>query len=341
LPLKAYRKNGEERQPMPSLPRLFADLEAQGTLVPWLCQGFSSIVLRGNAVGLIISTDGMGFPTVIEWVSMDRVTVDDSSGVGRWFIDGRSVSRMDIVHIPWVTIPGRTLGLSPIEAYASTILAGTSAQAYGNDWFAGGGFPPSVFKNTQKTIDAEAAASIRARLVQSIRRREPLVTGNDWDYTPITIPPEQAQFIESQKLSATQVANIYGIDPTEIGGEAASTLNYVTEETRQIRRAADARPYLTRFERAAASWLPERQYVKFTTDATVRADLKTRWEVHQIRHAMGATSIDEIRATEDEPPLPDGQGQTYGPAPAPAPEPTPVTPPRLSAVPSERKGNSE
>lgn len=318
LPLKAYRKAGDERMPMGKLPKLFADLETDGRTVSWLSQGFGSLVLRGNAVGIIVNNDGQGAISQVDWVSMDRVHVDDSTGAPRWFIDGRSVSRMDIVHIPWVTLPGRTLGLSPIEHYAATVAAGTSAQGFGNDWFAGGGFPPSVFRNTEKVLPPDAAQSIRARLVASIRRREPLVTGKDWEYTPITIPPGEAQFIESQKLSANQIAAIYGIDPDEIGGEAANALTYSNEESRQIKRVANMRPYLVRFEHAFASWIPRPQYVRFNTDAVIRADMKTRWEVHKIKHDIGAASVDEIRATEELPPLPNGQGQTYGPAPAPA-----------------------
>lgn len=338
LPLKGYRKIGEDRVPMVNLPPLFANLEADGRLVPWLCQMFSSLALRGNAVGLIVNIDGRGLPGQVEWVSMDKVNVDDSTGVGQWFIDGRRVSRLDIVHIPWITVPGRTLGLSPIEYYAATINAGVSAQSFGNDWFAGGGFPPSVFRNTEKTIPDGAAQRIRARLTQSIRRHEPLVTGKDWEYTPVTIPPEQAQFIESQKLSANQVAAIYGIEPDEIGGEAANSLTYTNEESRQIKRCSNMRPYLVRAERAFFSWLPERQYLRFNTDAVIRADLKTRWEVHQIKHTIGAANVDEIRATEDESPLPDGKGQTYGPPKAPTSgPPTPDTPRRLSAVPDDRK----
>lgn len=323
LPLKAYRKTGDTRLPMGVMPKLFADLEAEGRTVSWLSQGFGSLVLRGNAVGLIINTGSGGALTHVEWVSMDRVHVDDSSGAPHWFIDGRPVSRLDIVHIPWVTLPGRTLGLSPIEHYAATVAAGTAAQGFGNDWFAGGGFPPGVFRNTEKVLPPDAAQSIRARLVASIRRREPLVTGKDWEYTAVTIPPGEAQFIESQKLSANQIAAIYGIDPDEIGGEAANALTYSNEESRQIKRVANMRPYLVRFEQAFASWIPRPQYVRFNTDAVIRADMKTRWEVHKIKHDIGAASVDEIRATEEMPPLPDGQGQTYGPMPAP----TPASPP--------------
>ena len=307
LPLKAYRKIGEERQPMPTLPKLFADLETAGQLIPWLCQGIGSLVTRGNSVGMIVATDGFGFPTNVVWISMDHVFVDDTTGVGQWYIDGRRVSRLDLVHIPWITLPGRTLGLSPIEYFALTINAGLDTQQYGADWFRNGGVPPGTFKNTAKTVSPEAAETISDRLVAAIKRRRPLVHGSDWEFTPVAIPPEQAQFIETQKLTANQVAAIYGINAVEIGGEPPNGLTYSNETDRHaMQRLANIRPYLTRFERAFASWLPDRQYVKFNGDAIVRADIKTRNDVYKIQREIGLMSINEQRALEDLPPVSGG-----------------------------------
>ena len=335
LPLKGYRKIGDDRQPMPNLPRLFADLEKDGLLVPWLSQGFSSVVLRGNAVGLKVGTDGFGFPMNVVWVPMDRVFVDDSTGVGQWYIDGRKVSRLDLVHIPWITVPGRTLGLSPIEYYATTINSGIDAQQFGGDWFKAGGVPPGTFKNTQKTVDREDAEKISARLTSMIRKRQPLTYGNDWEYNPISIPPEQAQFIESQKLTANQVAAIYGLDPTEVGGEAANSQEYTTEEFRQTKRLANIRPYLARFERAFASWLPNAQYVKFNGNAIVSADIKTRFEVYKIQNEIGFASVNEQRALEDLPPVDGGDARV----PAQTKQQPPDAARRLSVIPNQEAQN--
>lgn len=307
LPLKAYRKVGEERQPQPDLPKMFADLEADGMLIAWLSQAITSVVIRGNAVGLIASTDGFGLPTNVAWLSMDRVQVDDSSGVGIWYVDGRRVARRDLVHIPWITVPGKTLALSPIEYYAATIGLGLDTQEYGADWFRNGGIPPGKFKNTAQVITPEAAQTIGERLLSSMRAHRPLVYGSDWDYEPISIPPNQAQFIETQKLTANQVAAIYGINPVEVGGEPPNGLTYSNETDRHtMQRLANIRPYLTRFERAFASWLPDRDYVKFNADAIVRADILTRHQVYQIQRQIGLLSINEQRALEDLPPVAGG-----------------------------------
>ena len=333
LPLQAFRKAGDERIPV-TLPKLFADLRTDGKLVPWLGQATSSIVLRGNAVGLINATDGFGFPTLVTWVSMDRVYVDDSSGVGNWYIDGRPVSRLDLVHIPWITVPGRTLGLSPIEYYAATINAGLDSQSFGTDWFKNGGVPPSVFKNVKQTVTDEQSSKVRAKLVQSIRRREPLVTGSEWDFTPITIPPEQAQFIETQKLSANQIAAIYGIEPTEVGGEAANSQTYTTEELKQISRAANMHPYIFRLEEAFQSLLPNRQFVRLNIDAKIRADIKTRHEVYEIESRIGLRSLNELRTLEDLPPVPGGNVHVP-PAPAQPAAGNPPAPNQENGSPDE------
>jgi len=306
LPLHGFRKIDEaRREKLSSLPQLFKSLADTGTLPSWLSTSVNSLALRGNAVGLITRRDGLGFPLEVVWISMDHVSVDDQiPGQPAWFIKGRRVDTSDIVHIPWFTLPGQTLGLSPIEAFALTVEGGLQAAQYGVDWFRAGGVPPGTFKNTKLEVAEDKAQQIKARLVRAIRSHEPIVYGADWEYHPITISPEQAQFVESAQLTANQVAAIYGIAPEEVGGKAANSLTYANEEHRQTTRMHNLRPWLVRLETAFSALLPLRQYVRFNVDAVIRADLKTRHEVYKIDLETGIRTIDEIRALEDLPPKP-------------------------------------
>jgi HK97 family phage portal protein len=190
--------------------------------------------------------------------------------------------------------------MSPIEHFAKVISAGLSAQEYA-DVRRGGGLPPSVLKNNERTLDPAQAEQVQSRLIAALKRGEPFVTGRDWDLTAVTIPPNHAHFIETLKLSANQTAAIYGIDPTEIGGEAANSLTYSNEEHRQINRAANMRPYIVRVEKAIDRLLPGPQFVKLNTDATIRSDIKTRTEVVGAQIKDGRKSVNEARALEDEP----------------------------------------
>jgi len=334
LPLDAFRKVDSLRQPMGSLPQLFKLLDDEGDLNDWVFTALTSLALRGNAVGLVTVRDGMQFPVMVAWLPMGEVHVDDENPMRPiWYWKGRRLVTDDVVHIPWFKIPGKTLGLSPIEQYALTISSGIQAQQYGNDWFTAGGVPPGRFKNTAKTIDQKDADEIKARLVTAIRTRRPLVYGADWDYDPYVIPPEQAQFIETMNLTANQVAAIYGLDPTEIGGEAANSQQYANEEHRQTRRMQDLRPWIVRLERKFSSWLPDRQYVRFNVDAVIRTDLKTRHEVYRIDREIGLHNTDELRAFEDLPPLPNGEGKDYTPLAQAAQEALPAAPEQLALPP--------
>jgi HK97 family phage portal protein len=311
LPLKAYRRTPNKREPM-KLPALFQFLADEGTLVDWVTSAVLSLASQGNAIGFITSRDDEGIPTAVMWRPRSEFTVDDSSVIGRalWHWRGRQVDREELLHIPWLTIPGRTLGLSPLEAAQLTVESGLKAQEYGNDWFAAGGVPPGTFKNAKQTVNQEDAAKIKGRLVRAIQSHEPIVYGSDWDFNPISIPPEQAQFVESQKLTANQVASIYGIAPEEVGGEAANSLTYSNEEMRQTTRLANLRPWLVRLEWGFSNVMPEWQYVKFLADAVIRADLKSRHEVYKTDREIGLMSINEIRALEDLPPIPGGEEYT-------------------------------
>jgi HK97 family phage portal protein len=315
LPVDAYRLDGGARQEL-SLPQLLArqdDLGGPG-LVTWMGQAAYGLA-TGNAVGWINDTDGYGYPVDVTWLHWSQWTYDEYGK--QWTVLGQQVPSSRLVHIPWIVPPGKRLGLSPIEHMASIICAGMSAQDYA-DLRRGGGIPPAVLRNTQKTISPDAADVIKKRASASFAKGEPFVTGNDWDLTLMSIPPNQAQFVETLKMSANQVAAGFGIDPTEVGGQAANSLTYSTEELRQINRAANMRPYLTRIERGLSRLMPSKQYIRLNVDATMRVDIKTRTEVVGAQLADGRLSVNEARQLEDRLPVPGGD---FHNVPAPSAEP--------------------
>jgi HK97 family phage portal protein len=304
LPVMSYRRVGEDRiQVPPHL--LFRGLDEDGRpgAVSWLGQAFYGMATRGNAVGWVNEADSFGLPISVSWLGHGDWSFDEQTR--QWYVMGRPVGSSNILHIPWIVPPGKVLGLSPIEHFAEVISAGLSAQEYA-DVQRGGGAPPSILKNNAKVLEPGQAALVRERLVSSLRKHEPFVTGADWDFSTVAIPPNHAQFIETLKLTANQTAAIYGIDPTEVGGTPGGSLTYNTEELRQINRAANMRPYIERFERAINRALPDGRFIKLNTDATVRTDVKTRTEVVGEQLKDGRLSVNEARALEDRTPVKGG-----------------------------------
>jgi hypothetical protein len=193
-------------------------------------------------------------------------------------------------------------------AFALTISAGQEAQRYGTDWYASGGFPPGVFQNNELEVDNEQAAIIRKMLVTTMQNRQPLVYGRDWDYTPITVPPSEAQFIDAMQLNATHIAAILDLPPNRLGGKSGDSLTYSTVEQNQLQVIEALRPWLVRLERSFSELLPSRRFVEFNTDALLKTDLKTQAEIAQIERDIGLRSVDELRALRSLPPIPGGAG---------------------------------
>jgi HK97 family phage portal protein len=328
LPLQGYRKVGDERRSI-ATPALFANPSIFGGAYEWVQRALVSLLLRGNAYGLVTSVDKFGYPSQVEWLHPDDVTLENDQTVTRpkWFYLGRPVDAWlgrdsvgELLHIPWYVLPGQVLGLSPIRAFSTTIEAGIYVQRFGRDFFSGGAVPAAVLE-TDQAVNQDQAKLIKERFLQAAKGRAPVVLGAGTTYKPITVPPEESQFLQSIKANATIIASIYGVRPERIGGESGNSMTYANVENQAIADLHDLRPYLTKLEAPFSSLLPKPQYVRFNLDALLRADTKTRYETHGIALDKKFKTVDEIREDEDLPPLTDDQKAEIA-----ASQPKPVAP---------------
>lgn len=313
LPIQQYLKTTTGRQSLP-LPSMFAKPSNSGTRVDWLSRCMTSMLLRGNAYGLMIGSDpaAPGLPLMIEWLNPDKIHWNESAY--EWVYQGRALPATQVLHIPAMVLPGCREGVSPMTAARTLVESGKEGQKFQRDWYRNRAVPSVIAKNTARTLDPEVADSAKERLTSTLRSGKPFVTGSDWDITVMQLSADDAGFVTSAKLTATQVASIYGIPAEKIGGEAGGSLTYSTLEQNQIQYVSDGlRSWLVRLEEAFSSLLPTDAYVKFNADALIRADTKTRYEVHQIARTIGLNNTDELRQLEELEPLPDDAGKDYTP----------------------------
>lgn len=315
LPIKIYIKTDSGHLRRWTGPSMFDDPAPDTSIMDWLYECLTSLLLQGNAWGYVLSRDGYGYPQQIQWMPPEMVTViDDESQPfnplrSRVYFYGRLMNREEYFHIKAFAIPGRTEGVSPLRAFALTILNGLEATRYGTDWFKAGGFPPGTFKNNEIEIDPTQSAEIRALLNTSIRRREPLVYGRDWDYHPVTVPPSEAQFLESMQMNATQLAAVYGLPPDRVGGKRGDSLTYSTVQQGALQIIEALRPWMVRLETAFFKLIPQNRVVRFNADALLKTDLAERANIYRTWREIGFMPIDEMRDTEDLEPLPQGIGK--------------------------------
>jgi HK97 family phage portal protein len=325
MPIKVYRQlpSGEAQRIFSSSllgnPISGGGPQVSGTLYDWLFAGSTSALLWGNAWGLITNRsgvpghDGNGLPTSVAWLPPDRISVQDDEQQpenplrARVYYQGKLMNREELVHLPAFALPGRLEAISPIRAFAMLWGQGLDALKYTSDWFINGGFPPGTFQNINEEVDSQQAKEIRRMLTDTLRERQPLVYGRDWDYKPVVVPQDEAVFIKSMQLNATQVAAIFGVQPYRVGGTRNDGMTYsnVTQNLLDELQST-LKPWLTRWEHLLTGLLPSTQYAKFDVDALLKMDPHTRTQVYQIQRNIGTRTANEIRAEDDMTPVQGG-----------------------------------
>lgn len=296
------------RKLLPKQPGIITDPSPYGSRIDWVHQCVASMLLRGNAYGYITALGSDGWPSKIIWLNPDAVTVieeqNDWYHTPSYFWRGIPLDRDLVVHIPAFTMAGSVIGYSPLALFKMQIETGLRAQQFANDWFKNGANPSGHLRNSQKEIVPEQADAIKAKYKAAVANRDVLVTGNDWDYTSMSIQAEESQFLQTIRATATQVAAIYRVSPEDIGGETGTSLTYktLTQDSTKLNIRA-LRPYAARIEWHLSYHRPRPQYAAFDLDFLARGDRATRIGVAGQALALGIDTIDEARAAENKAPL--------------------------------------
>ena len=320
LPWHAYRSTptGQEVA-VPDHPLLVnPSTEPSLSAADWRAQIMRSLLLRGNAWGLIKELGPFGEPVKIQMIHPDYVSVIRLGPLGPfefrvlgqkhelWQAGG------DLWHVPAYVVASTPVGLSPIDMMRQQIGLGLAAESYGAKWF-GDSATPSGLLTTDQALTAEQAQTMKARWQESMNgSRSVGVVGGGVSFQPLSVSAEESQFIATQKLTATQIARIFGIPPEMIGAESGSSMTYSNVESRMLHLLILAgRPWIARLETALSNLLRSSVNVRANTDALLRTDARTRVDIQSQRLRMGVRSVNEIRAEDNLGPLPSDDGDRF------------------------------
>jgi HK97 family phage portal protein len=299
LPLYAYRRG--ERDPLPDLPPILRQPSATMNLPDWLYAALQSLLLRGNCYGQIVDRAGAGLlPAQVELLAPDRVQVTAESAVV-YRLDGQEVDPASIWHVKAFTSAGNVVGLSPIAHARQAVGIGLAVEKFGAEFFGKGGIPVGVL-STDRRVDQHLADTWRVRW--KARGRDIAVLGDGAKFQPITISPEESQFLETSRANVATVARYFGVQPELIGGESGGSLTYANVEQRALDFLQfGLAPWLVRLETAISALLSSTTTVKFNAGALVRTDLLTRYQAHESAIRAGWKLRSEVRELEDLPPI--------------------------------------
>jgi HK97 family phage portal protein len=300
LPLAAYRSGSQD--PLPDLPPILRTPSAGWTLPDFTYAALQSLLLRGNAYGLIVDRAGAGLlPAQVELLSPDRVTVEANSSIV-WRLDGQEVDPASIWHVRAYTAPSQILGLSPIQHARQAIGLGLGAEKFAATLFGNRGIPAGILSTDQR-VDQEVADNWRARWRQ--QDRGIAVLGQGARFQAVTVSAEESQFLETTQANIRTIARYFGVQPELIGADSGGSLTYANVEQRALDFLTfGLRPWLVRLETALSALLSSTTTVKFNAAALVRTDLLTRYQAHESAIRAGWKLRSEVRELEDLPPIP-------------------------------------
>ena len=99
-------------------------------------------------------------------------------------------------------------------------------------------------------------------------------------YTPISISPEQAQFLETRKFQLDEIARIFRVPPHMIGDLEKSSFNNIEQQSLEfVKYTLD--PWVSRWEQSMVRSLLSREekskyFIKFNVDGLLRGDYQSR-----------------------------------------------------------------
>jgi hypothetical protein len=90
------------------------------------------------------------------------------------------------------------------------------------------------------------------------------------DVQPISLRPDESQFLETQQANISEIARFFGIPAEMVGGKTGSSLTYANVEQRSLDFLTYGVAFwLKRIEDAFFDLLPQPQFVKFDTGRAV------------------------------------------------------------------------
>lgn len=325
LPVGVFRKVQNHREPVARPPGWVSQPNLYQTWGQFVDYALHSLLTNGNAFIWLPSRDFLGFPDVLEVIHPDDVEVNQVDGRKQIVVNGTVMSEFNlrnqngsILHILGHTADG-LVGLSPIDQARQAIGSGLAIEEFGNRYFSNGAVTSAVVEMPPGSAPDPSQLKMMA---DQFRRKhggtknawKPIVLANGATYKPMTVPNDQAQFIESAKLSVAQIARLYRIPPHLIGDVERSTSWGTGIEQQGIGFVTyTLDPWLTRLEEAFNQLVPRGQFVKFNVNGLLRGDAAARGAFYQTMGQLKAMTVNEIRALEDMPPF-DG-----GDVPPPAP----------------------
>ena len=331
LPVKVYERI-DERNKRPAPFHRAAKVLSQPN--SWQTRGelFGMLeahrVLRGNAyawkniVKVQSPSDGKFYDEVVELIPMhpDKVEVlpgRDLGGPGgyKYFTSNGTVIPMapnEVLHLKGLSTDG-LCGRSVLQDMREAIGGALATQEHANSLWSRDATPSVVLKH-KNTLSQKAKKNLEDSFEETYGRgadkKRVAVLEEGMELQQLSLTPEDGQFLETRKLTRSEIAGAFHVPPHMIGDTEKTTSWGTGIEQQQIGYLVfTLRPDLVLWEQRLTRELvaaPDRFFIEFSLEGMLRGDFASRGQFYRVMREVGAYSANDIRALENMNPIPDG-----------------------------------
>jgi HK97 family phage portal protein len=319
LPLHTYRytANGSEKATNHALYKILHD-EPNPEMTSFVFREtlMSHLLLWGNAYAQIIR-DGRGNVVALYPLLPNRMLVDRASNGQIYYTysvytDENPklheygqvyLSSDEVLHIPGLGFDG-LIGYSPIAMAKSSIGMAIATEEFGAKFFANGANPGGVLEHPGVLKDpARVRESWNSVYGGSSNSNKVAVLEEGLSFKPITIPPEQSQFLETRKFQIEEICRIFRVPPHLVASLDKATFSNI--ENQSISYVVHTiRPWLVRIEQSINKALlssseKSEYFVSFVVDGLLRGDYASRMQGYSVGIQNGFLSPNDVRALEN------------------------------------------
>ena len=273
------------------------------------------LLLWGNAYAQIIR-NGKGEVVALYPLMPNRMVVDRDEHGQLYYTYYRSpdeairnkdtaviLQPSDVLHIPGLGFDG-LVGYSPIAMAKNAIGMAIACEEYGAKFFANGATPGGILEHPGTIKDPQRVReSWQSTFGGSGNANKVAVLEEGMKYTPISISPEQAQFLETRKFQINEIARIFRVPPHMVGDLEKSSFSNIEQQSLEFVKYT-LEPWLVRWEQAMQrSLIPQddksKYFIKFNVDGLLRGDYQSRMQGYATARQNGWMSANDIRELEN------------------------------------------
>ena len=264
-----------------------------------------SICTDGNAYVQIVRNNS-GTPVQLICLDPDNVTVVVNNNELFYQIKkGAILDAADILHFKTITDDGVN-GISPIDQCAKALKWAENLEDFGSTFFSNGAKPSSILQ-TDRALSDTALQRLKTSFNDTYGKiknsNTTIILEEGLTFKPISISPEQAQFLSSRQFSIEEVARIFNVPPHLLKDLSKSSFNNIEMQSQEF-VTYTLMPYITRIEQEINLKLFRtnelgKTFVEFNVNGLLRGDIKSRTDAYKTAITNGYMSINEVRQKEN------------------------------------------